>query len=552
MAESEGSGEGSSNAAPPPVISDTEGRITSIIIIEENLGEGCKLDLPHYLSGIAAVAPWVHFKSITSTAYNSDTRLGGILGNQGCRIWTDVPDIVGIHGIYNVVEHLPFSENYDKVIIAQIGGEILEVDLSTLSCSEKLFKAWELEAGYGSFNCELASDGHLIWMTHSEGGTLTIKGKDLFPISQFGNDWKQVLESVQQFWHRRWMDWDARLRTCELHVAILRSNQGRVRNVPVELWRMWAQDLFVVRQLNKRNILSVLWGIKARNSVLESLRHIIPEKKSEFVWGGHEEKLETQGGNMHRSDNLLFIGKDELRKYGLTSETASSTLLRLAMNGVKSAQVIWIGTDKKGDDLISDNHTFQPAFHTDLFYCPLGFFENPIGDEKVFRYIFAMPASEWVWPSVGDGDKLPLMVNALIERYRETRDRIQKDLESIGITSERIDIPLPIHFKYKKFSNVIDWRNVHPKSDIVVHSVWAFANGLVNESNGQREFWMPEYESGVLTPQIIPVAFREAKDRIEAKDRFGNRIKVKPILGVQYQPQQREALRCKVKVLERS
>jgi hypothetical protein len=246
---------------------------------------------------------------------------------------------------------------------------------------------------------------------------------------------------------------------------------------------------------------------------------------------------------MHRSGNLLFVGKDEMGSYGPDESSASSEILKQTLSGVHSPKVIWIGTELAGDDLTGNHSTYQPSFHTDLFFCPLGF--NDIAGKQKFCFIFAMPERQWMWPKIPTDIPLPKTVETLFKRFVETKNGIEHQLQNANIDFHSIEVPLPIEFRYSvEDGTSINWEFIDQSKTIHVYQIWAFANGLVNETQGKREFWMPKYKARSKAGFLKNATTRA----IVAVSRV---VTVKPIEGHQYQPQKREALRCKVKVLVR-
>lgn len=293
----------------------------------------------------------------------------------------------------------------------------------------------------------------------------------------------------------------------------LRSRYGR-RQMPA-----YPQDRLTVRNAGAFSCLTVNypWG-SGRNWYSAFYRDNI-DKSGSIKWAANDEYFPTEGGNMHVCGHLVFIGKDDKSKH-----QSESDILQHVLGSPNAGKVIWIGSSFPGSDDHRSNSSYQPAYHTDLFFCPISF------DGRTLRFVFALPDNDCLFSANGAVNSF----GALKKRFEETLDNLTRDLSNIGITTYAIRIQLPVYYIQG-----------------TLRKYWCHANGLVENVDGIIRYWMPcyskqSYRSNHHWPRLLHIQ----DDNRNAIQNQG--IEVVDISGFEIDGDPTASLRCKVKVLHRS
>ncbi len=291
----------------------------------------------------------------------------------------------------------------------------------------------------------------------------------------------------------------------------LRSRYGR-RQMPV-----YPQDRLTVRNAGSFSVLSVNYP-SGSDWYSAFYRNNVPESDS-IKWAANDEYFPIEGGNMHVCGYLVFIGKDDSAKH-----QSESDILQHVLGSPNAGKVIWIGSSHSGSDDHRSNSSYQPAYHTDMFFCPMSF------DGQTLRFVFALPDNACLF----SGNRVVDSLGALEKRFGDTLDNLTRDLRAIGITPDPIRIQLPVYYGNTR-----------------LEQYWCHANGLVENVDGITRYWMPCYsERSAMSendwPRLLEI---QDSNRSVLQDQG---IEVVDIPGFEIDGDRTASLRCKVKVLHRS
>jgi hypothetical protein len=216
--------------------------------------------------------------------------------------------------------------------------------------------------------------------------------------------------------------------------------------------------------------------------------------------GAGLDPLPIKGGNYAVNGNLAFIGMDELSNFltcrnwagalGLelptTREAIEEKLVGLMLGGDTTGRVIWVGDElvgglsplPDGDESPCNDppveQQYQPVYHTDLFFHPLGHLRG----SKKWSYVISTleddlhPLARW---RRADGDHVT-QYHALKKRMKLQADRLYKDLKDLGIDPDPVAVPLLVDFMNGEIGDYV-----------------AFANGVSEHTGSAVRYFMPDY-----------------------------------------------------------
>lgn len=231
------------------------------------------------------------------------------------------------------------------------------------------------------------------------------------------------------------------------------------------------------------------------------------------------------GGNMIVYQQLAFIGADEL----LGREEVD---MRKAIfdNEKDESFVFWIGTGTDAENTYDAGKGFQPMFHIDLFFHPLGFINKQATRE--FHFLFAnLPENGHL------SESQKPYYDALRLRLRNTLQKLCSDL---------------IDAKFVPIAHQVDL-GVYYELGGRIPSAWysTFLNGISEIRDGSTRFYFPENDaygphSGYWRSKFGEMQSR-ARCQIEKVLGKQNVIPIPDTYGTE-----NGALHCRVKVLSRT
>jgi hypothetical protein len=282
----------------------------------------------------------------------------------------------------------------------------------------------------------------------------------------------------------------------------------------------WPQDRLLVRDATDYSMIAVN---HASNVDMFTSRYYRGQSQitrfNRVRWTHEDERFPSEGGNMHVCGNIVFMGKDDKIKH-----QSESDILQHVLGSPDTGRVIWIGSSHPGSDDHRSNSSYQPAYHTDMFFCPISF------DGRTLRFVFALPDNACLF----SGNRVVDSLGALEKRFGDTLDNLTRDLRAIGITPDPIRIQLPVYYGNTR-----------------LEQYWCHANGLVENVDGITRYWMPCYsERSAMSendwPRLLEI---QDSNRSVLQDQG---IEVVDIPGFEIDGDRTASLRCKVKVLHRS
>lgn len=431
---------------------------------------------------------------------------------------------------------LPYSDLFSQANIRWSNGDEIHLDLSGLELSDRISACSKLHRQFPDMKFKVLQDGVCAWHCENDLGLLRCVSKDRLTLTEC--QW-QMLPSILSLYNEQVnsqkLNWDIRFSMTEDQIREFRKIEladglGGFSKPHFSLnarLTPWPQDQFTVRKKNDKHLLALSPGYRdIQDETFKAYcKMMIPERKM-LSWSDSFDELRTQGGNMHVTNNLVFIGKDELNKYSSSSneDEAAERLKMLVFGTAEGKRIIWIGCGDQGPDYRNAIASFQPVYHTDLFFAPLGFVRNNSG-KTVLQFIFSSPVIIEESGQTGFGAAL----TNLQKRFNETLSNLQRQLNEMRITHEFVSIQLPIRVDD---SGRID-------------RYWSFANGLVNRTLERCEFLMPIYVS-----DTHPTVLNAQMDAIAKITALG--WTVIPISGYELDGDAMGSLRCQVKVLGRA
>lgn len=546
------------------MLSDTEGEICAFFttVSTAYLSNDC------FIKGLVKALPTAFCCVKSSNLFTCKTQFGGIINDHGDRylvldVCSEILSEFSQSGFSDehsywkwLIENLPFSRNFSLV---QLSDELM---------GDKTVNIWEQASFELRFN--LALEFHkefpelefeyikkrAVWSGQSSNKSIRIESIALINSKLTSGHYESRCRSLNRFnevVNSFDLNWDERLGATHDEICSIRKIEWGIKQVPGSYgilsigskFSPWPQDQFVVRKVYKGfEIKLPLQDLKWDKLFRDYCKSTF-ESSSIFSWNPEVEELEIPGGNMHVSGNLVFIGRDSMDLFDNTifpdEKKVGKKLLLNVFGTTEGKNLIWLGVPDRGGDMV--NKGFQPVYHTDLFFQPLGFFVNDYG-KKVFYYIFAKPSVNSVLPELGDN--IPECLLTLFSRFESTQESIKQQLAKIGIESEAIIVPFPLRFKDYETPFDMKWGN----SNLIpyIDKYWSFTNGLVNKKLGETEFIVASY-LGDGVPEIVKQAQKIAHEEIKNSL---NCLRIIPIEGKEFINDKTGGLRCRVKVLARS
>lgn len=533
--------EGNGTILFPSVLSDTEGRITSFLLKSRQGNLSVSV-----VKCLLLALPDVHSLVVPQFDFNASTRIGGALDEYGCRRHFDLPPFVigrhsdfGIENEWLLVEWLntllPYSDLFSEVNIRWRTGIQIQLDLADLELSDRLSKSTILHKQFPELAFEVLQDGGCVWHFENQLGFIRCDSKGKLTLSD--KAWQSlpsIICQYNEYVNTYQLNWDVRfclsaeqirsVRKIELDSGLCKCSKPHF-SLNARL-TSWPQDQFTVRKVNGMHLLALSPEYRSNQDATfrAYCKAMIPENES-LKWSDANDSFTTQGGNIHVTENLIFIGKDELNRYSSNSDLdeASEQVKRIVFGTIEGKDVIWIGCDTLGPDLRNSTNSFQPVYHTDLFFAPFGFKKND-SDETVFQFIISFP----VLVEESRQMELQELIEAFTERFTGTLRNLQQQLDKRKILYEFSIIDLPIRI------------DEHGR----IQRYWSFANGLVNRAEEKLEFLMPSYDSDANS--AVHKAQTDATVKITSLG-----WTVVPISGYELDGDPMGSLRCQVKVLGR-
>ncbi len=540
------------------LLSDTKGIITEVLIVLSNdsISPGTR---PIEWS---CASFFVREKDVTAMVmsnglYSADFRIGGILDQNVNRISYPIKlnlSDFGAAGFSNQAEllawltgSLPFSERFS--IIEYKNGKI--EDVKSLTWLNRYERSKELNAQFAQLSFTSDPLRNDMWSDGISGDTIRLVGSQFNGIDNQqlnASSVKKRIELLSQFnseVNSMTLDWDRRFGISQLEIKDIRSVKSYSGTSKIE---KWPQDQFIVRATNDKTTIGLRGQAVSKSEVPDFLAYcesIFPQPN----WRQREDSLITEGGNMHVSGNILFLGMNERKKYKdawviNNTDEISSRVLQLAFEDWEDKKLIWIGTDGRSrDTLFTRGPGHQPAYHTDLFFCPIGHIdrENP----KKFTYLFAKPTKEFLLPS--NLGTIHSEIQLLINWFNDTFDNLQTDIREGGFEPDPIILPLVLEVVGKETLQSYT-QECQSRENPWISGYSPFANGLVNEKDGNVTYLMPQFKS--IENQVILIA---QNDAVLLVDSHIPRIGVVPIQGFEFTSKNLHdyGLRCLVKVIAR-
>ncbi len=363
----------------------------------------------------------------------------------------------------------------------------------------------------------------------------------------------KFLNSYNEQIERCRFDWDRRFTFSEIRPFREISPETIGVDTEEELERVsrmvsdFPQDRFVVRK-NGSGSLMVNVGAdpdRPKNDLIKLsmyCQNFIPSCSSSA------DNLRIQGGNMHVSGRFVFVGMDEYSKHEEEALEKGMTVHALILDKVfadnlsDAHRAIFIGTADERPRLYSKSKGFQPIFHTDMFFCPIGFTGG--NDSPEFRYLFAKPDKEFIeWFNSPRtlSKQQERALQKLIDWFGDTADNLDKSLQEEGITPKRITVPLPLQI------------TATSGLEGMIKRYRSFVNGLVSRSSDTIEYFMPQYvKQGTDVPLNRHDKLYQAQNKAEELISQGiPSVRLTRIFDQSFIQATTDSLRCRVKVLSR-
>jgi len=254
--------------------------------------------------------------------------------------------------------------------------------------------------------------------------------------------------------------------------------------------------------------------------------------------------LIIKGGNLFRCDSIVFIGSDAKYKYSNCSRYSNSLGLdthqplaqveaklveQIAGSNGKAA-LIWAGRGegkKKNCRFDDDDLGFQPLYHLDMYFHPLGRF-NESAPQSYYYLVSTLDTQfhhikDWTNNQRDEFETLRM-------NLEQSADSLCADIEKLKLTPVPIEIPLLVDFD----------------NDSIVGYV-AFVNGHSSVSRSSACFYMPYYKHLVASSDTHPnfkyeMALRSTISNLEKYDIHVDSV---PTIA-----SDKSGLHCQVKILK--
>lgn len=264
-----------------------------------------------------------------------------------------------------------------------------------------------------------------------------------------------------------------------------------------------------------------------------------------------ERLRDVAGGNYFKIDNILFIGKDELKKYQtsdsafhhLRAENKSRTSIENAI--VESVfgtpdmgNLIWVGVN---DSILSQSSNscewcYQPFYHIDLFFHPLG----RIGQNREFKILVAEP--EYLNVD-GEGDIATNLLEAKLVDFKKAISSIKltvsNNLSSMGYSVDWISIPVALDY-YPNYNNK-EYLNC-AYADRILSPI----NGISSRKKTEITYYLPVDTE--LTEELVKKFYIKVFDYLDGLSLEDQNVFIQKVNG---DFGRNDALNCLVKVVKR-
>lgn len=551
------------------VLTDTEGEIIAFFVCTDIDAIGNTTILNDLAKYLPSASLWVK----SSHRFSAHTQIGGILGNAQNRF-----HVVGLYNhIFSeyknagfdaqsdfsnwLTENLPYSPSFSLLEVTNELGEVKTIDLKCIAEIKSRFdSARKMHKLFPRLEFNFVADiGY--WTGDFGGDSIRIKANSASHSNLAPSKlaWRQKsLNDFNTLVNKYSLNWDERFLFSQDEVENHRKIDWSIPSTAGaygidsigNMMRKWPQDQIVVRQFKNQSELRLPHKDSIPDGLFRDYCSLTFVQNDDFCWNSGADPLNIPGGNMHICKNLVFVGRNAASLYCKEDEWEHSTvnweevaekIIADIFGQTEDKKLIWVGVTSKGTDAL--NEDFQPVYHSDLFFQPLGFFNNRNG-VPIFRYIFAQPQIACILPPVPE--RTPECLDVLFNRFKCTHDSIKKQLSDIDIVSEPICIDLPIRFIAKQNSSDMDWSNISltPSFD----QYWSFSNGLINRKNDKIEFLLADYDVIGVSQCVIDAqnaAHREIERAIDV-------LRIVKIKGKELTDDEKGGLRCYVKVLARS
>ena len=242
------------------------------------------------------------------------------------------------------------------------------------------------------------------------------------------------------------------------------------------------------------------------------------------------------GGNFLVTKEYLFMGKDELIRLiaskerrnrlerGLEADTTliEKALLQAVFSDSSGKHVVWLGNSKPVNRYADNDNPsqsyYQPIFHVDLFFQPLGRF----GEDSVLHILFAIPDST-------NGDTVKESIQDSIRTYlQEVKRNMMSELMKYDSVSV---IELPLQLEINSNDEIENYSN--------------FLNGLIEVDSNRIRFLQPV---GIIEPDYKRIQRLNFNRILHAGIPNSSQLQIDTVPGVY---DRKSGLRCRVKVLGR-
>ena len=542
------------------LLSDTEGEITSLLVVYERDGIIPPFDLESSLLGYFTKNADFDFFAYCGNYFTSDFEIGGIRDKHLDRIFFPKPLYIDANyrgaGFRSACEfekwlksRLPFSKVFSKLVYPT--GDVVDISQLYEVIDRLKFCRNFCNQNEVSFH---NSNGEEYWKFVNNLG-VTIETERVVTTTVPSNIEKHIIRKeclLKLFFDRndQNLNWDECFGLTKFEVRKFRSITQKLRKarISTDLFHKlpeFAQDQFIVRTVNGQSKIGIKRGDISSTDFQQYVKLcqlIFPS----ISWDFNTDCLRTQGGNMFVSKNIVFIGKDEFVKYsdnnGQKEEILKKTnaeVLSKVFDGASEKFIIWVGTKKKGHSRYPDYDTFifQPAYHIDLFFCPLGFLDTDEPSEITF--LFGQPEFESMALETDQGeqnlnDAEKSKMQSLIKWFKNCFTKLVKDVQGCGFKANPIKVPL----------GLILWK---PNGSLMIKRYSPFVNGLVNQKTDVVEYLMPaivNWEEHLLFSAV------QMKTILQIRNIVPN-VKIRLVKDEILFNGRDSGLRCRVKVVKR-
>jgi hypothetical protein len=261
---------------------------------------------------------------------------------------------------------------------------------------------------------------------------------------------------------------------------------------------------------------------------IPSLRDLLMQNSSliadDIVCLKDEPLIDIAGGNMFVFDDVAFVGADELLRYegdenlrdliGALSDSRGhieAALKRCIFGQCKDKKLIWVG-DIDNCRLTYDNGLgYQPMYHIDLFFHPLGFVNDEAKANKEFSFLFGL------FREGAHFEDQKISFDHLRHWLNDTYEKLKTDLVKLGFNPKPLEIEHSMFFLFNS-QGVTIW---YP----------SFLNGVSELRDGKIRYLFPKNKQLRPTsdkPRILRFLDLEnnAFDKIEGLLGAGNVLNV--------------------------